>query len=379
MNKISAVVFDLSGNAMEWLDAHGNEDHLEICELITLDDNSPVKIWDLNNYDNWDILLVFENGVREHTQRLLDKIGINQASVIYPLDVEGSLYDNQEISTYIFDKNVRRTLEYASHRKLGEKYTLISVEYLSYINASTDNAILPVMLNTQKNWASDEMAFFYSLSHDYFSFSDKQDIFCDIGANIGTTCIYFKKKLDESITILAFEPSSENYKLLKINAMLNDIDISKHLLINAGVSDRSEDAVISFNPINPGGSSIVNDNSDIKEKVNLVSFDDFLADNNIDISRLKYLWIDVEGYEARFLAGARKTLEQTNIPIFMEFVPRFYAGKSGEFELLLNELEANFRYFICVQHSHAGKQAISVLKNYQNDDSIEWDLFLLKE
>ncbi len=379
MKIISAVVLDLTGNAMEWLDDHGNEDHLEICELITLDDNSPVKIWELYDYDNWDVLLVFEKGVRERTQNLLDKIGINSASVIYPLDVEGSLYDNREISAYIFDDNIRRTLEYVSHRKSGEKYTMVTADGLAYVNASTDNTILPVMLNSRKNWAAKEMSLFYSLSYEYFSFSDEQEIFCDIGANVGTTCIYFKKKLDENITILAFEPSTENFKLLKINALLNDIDISMHLFINAGVSDRSEDAVISFNPINPGGSSIVNDNSDIKEKVTLISFDDFLTDNNVDISRLKYLWIDVEGYEARFLAGARRTLKQTNIPIFMEFIPRFYAAKSGEFELLINELEASFRYFICVQHSDAGKQAISVLRDYQNDDSIEWDIFLLKD
>ncbi len=378
--KIRAVVLDLIGDAMDWLNLHGDEEHLELCEILTLDESSPIPLSDLNMYDNWDILLVFERGVREKIAQILKHLGIQEDKVIYPLDeIEGSLYKNKELAAYIFDDGIGSIINYVSHRKSGDKYAMVSADGITYVNASSDNVILPEMILTKRNWALEDMELFYALSQEYFSFDKTQSIFCDIGANIGTTCIYFKKKLDKSIRILAFEPSRENYKLLKTNAVLNDIDISEDLMINVGLSDRNETVSISYNLNNPGGSSVIFKESDVKEDVKLVSFDDFLSDNAIDPKEIKYIWIDVEGYEARFLAGARKTLKQINVPVFMEFIPRFYSDRKNEFDLLMREIENSFRFFICKDELDLGKQPVERLRKEQDNIGLSWDLFLLKD
>ncbi len=380
MMKVRALVLDLTGNAMEWLNSHGNEEHLEICEVITFDDDSPIPIWDLNKYDCWDYLLVFENGVTDKVKQILNHAGISDERIIFPLDnAENSMYDKRAVTTYIFDENMKLILDYISHRKSGEKYTMITVEDLAYVNVSTDNVILPEMILTGRNWAYKEMKLFYALASKYFKFDDKQNIFCDIGANIGTTCIYFKKKLDPDVRIMSFEPSLENYKLLRINALLNDIDVSLHGFHNLGLSDKTGKASISYNLNNPGGSTLISGHKGKTEDICLVSFDDFLGKNGIGPEEIKYLWVDVEGYEGRFLAGAGKTLEKMNAPVFMEFIPRLYSGRKDEFELYINELEKNFGYYICADFPDAGKQPVSNLKNVKDNIELSWDLFLLKE
>ena len=86
----------------------------------------------------------------------------------------------------------------------------------------------------------------------------------------------------------------------------------------------------------------------------------------------------MEGFEARFLVGARNVLAQINVPVLMEFVPMFYTDKEGEFDLLMSELERNFSRFICMQDIGKGIMPIGILRNEQENTDIQWDLFLLK-
>ena len=57
MYKIKAVAFDLTGGALDWLNQFADEDHMDLCEIITLDDDSPIAIADLPMYDNWTFFL----------------------------------------------------------------------------------------------------------------------------------------------------------------------------------------------------------------------------------------------------------------------------------------------------------------------------------
>lgn len=376
--KIQAVVFELTDIAMQWLDVNGNEEHMDICEVITLGDDSPIPIWELVLYDNWDILLVFERGVRLQVESILVKSGIDLKRVIYPLDIEGSMVEHIDMAFYIFKEDMRRLLKYASYRREGNKYAMVSADGLSYVNASSDNVILPEMVKSGTNWARNEMELLFRLSNEHFRFEKKQDIFCDIGANIGTTCVYFKKKLDPDIKIIAFEPSPENYKLLKINFFLNDIDPNDHHIVPFGVSDEDSMGMVEYNPVNPGGTSVSRDSYGSGDEIRLIRFDRYIEENDIDVERIKYFWVDVEGFEARFLKGASDTLKRSNAPMFMEFIPKFYAERPDEFELLINELSSQYTSFICAQDRGSKKQPISVLRDKQNDMSLEWDLFLIK-
>lgn len=375
MYKIRAVAFDLTGNALNWLNQFGDEDHMELCEIITLDDDSPIAIADLPKYDNWDVLLVFEDGLREQVETLLGKLGISKDRVIYPMDMED---ENDGLASYLFKGSIRKLLRYYSYRPEGYKYGMSHAEGFTYINAVTDDIILPRMIFDEANWAKDDMLSFHKLAQEHFTFKKEQVLFCDIGANIGTTCIYFKKQIDPDVKILAFEPSEQNYRLLKVNALLNDVDESDCTFVKKGVSDKSCTAGFNYDPENPGGSAVVSDNSAGGDIVELTSLDDYFENSDLDPGMIKYMWIDVEGFEARLLAGAHKVLHQINVPIFMEFIPQFYAKKEGEFELLISELESLFTGFICVQEMDKGIQPITVLRKEKDNTKMEWDLFLLK-
>ena len=167
MYKIKAVAFDLTGNALNWLNQFADEDHMELCEIITLDDDSPIAVGDLPKYDNWDVLLVFENGVRDQVETLLDKIGIPKDRVVYPMDMEDK---NASIASYIFKGAIRELLRYYSYRPEGYKYGMSYAEGFTYINAVTDDVILPGMIFDKANWAREDMENFRKLAHEHFTF-----------------------------------------------------------------------------------------------------------------------------------------------------------------------------------------------------------------
>ncbi len=375
MNKIKAVVLDLTGDALDWLNLFGDENHLELCEVVTLGDDSPIAIADLPEYDNWDILLVFENGVRDRVESLLNMIGISRDRIVYPRDMKD---ENSDIASYIFTEPIKKLIRYYSYRPEGYKYAMSYAEGFTYINAVTDDVILPKMIFDKANWAKDEMEIFHRLAYEHFTFNDDQVLFCDIGANIGTTCIYFKKQIDPDVKILAFEPAERNHRLLRVNALLNEINESDCTFVKKGISDKSSSASFNYDPENPGGSAVVSGEGEGSDVVELVSLDDYFESSGLDPKQIKYMWIDVEGFEARLLAGAHKTLNQINVPIFMEFVPRFYSQKEGEFELLMEELESQFKGFICIQEMDRGIQSFSALKGEKDNPILERDLFLLK-
>lgn len=379
MIKVKIVVFDLTGSAMDWLDKFGNEDHIELCEVITLDDDSPIKITELPLYDNWDYLLIFEDNLRTQVDELLMKLGIPDDKILFPLDIYGSLTKQIQVSMYMFKGYVYRYLKYLQFGPDGDKYAVAEAPGMRFMNLTTDSAILPTTYISGEVWSQKEMDLFYKLSDEYFAFNSDQSIFCDIGANIGTTSIYFKKELEPDINILAFEPSIENFKMLQINAILNDISLSKNRFVNMGLSDKKSEGVLSFNPENPGGSTLHAVSYGVEEKgIQLISFDEYIEENMIDIKRIKYFWVDVEGFEARFLMGARKTLSEIRVPFLMEFIPKFYMSKDGEFELLMQELESHFDSYIYIGHPDEGIFPVHDLWREQNNVDFERDLFLFK-
>ena len=376
MGKVSAVIFDLTGDAMTWLDQNCDDEHVEICEFIKPDEDGSVQLMELPRLDGWDVLLVFERNMRRDVEGILADVGIDQTRVLYPLDIEGSLIHQRYLSGYMF-KGLRDSLDYLSFRQRGE-YALAVTGDTSYINVSTDNMILPSMYLNRRNWALEEMTFFYEMSVKYHTFNRGQTVFCDIGANIGTTCVWFKKHFDPDVKILAFEPSPLNYTMLRVNMLLNGIEPNDHMLVRKGVSDISSTGKLVYNPQNPGSSYFSDsDPEEGPDGISLVSFDEYVESAGIDVNALKYMWIDVEGFEARFLAGAKKTLNKISIPVFMEFNPEFYRNKPGEFDLLMNGIQEHFKSYICAQHPEWRERPVESLWDEQNNRDASWDLFLI--
>ncbi len=120
-----------------------------------------------------------------------------------------------------------------------------------------------------------------------------------------------------------------------------------------------------------------------KSKVSLIALDDYFANNRLDTSRIKYIWIDVEGFEPLVVAGASNILKRNAIPLYMEFTPYLWS-KYGNFDGILNCLnELGYTKYILIQDYLQGQKEImpvSALRTFPTDISdFQQDIFLIKE
>lgn len=250
---------------------------------------------------------------------------------------------------------------------------------LEYVGFASDRCIIPHMRATGHAWASDGMVSFLDLSRRFYGTEPgTPGLFCDIGANIGTTCLHFRRNLDSGVRILAFEPMPEIYAMLMENAQANGFGADVFTAVNAGVADKSGNSSMTLCEANPGGSSMSSKGRGVK----VVRFDDYVRDARIDVSSIKYIWVDTEGFEASFLAGAMKTLEKIDVPVQMEFTPKFLA-KYGHGKKFIDAAEALYESYVVVSDPGMTVHPVSRLRRYFNDDftmktNVQFDIFLLK-
>jgi len=170
---------------------------------------------------------------------------------------------------------------------------------------------------------------------EYYKFPSQVQtpLILDCGANIGTSCLYFKRLYPAS-KIIAFEPHPKIADILKTNLSsnkLNDIEvIDKAVWINdEGIDLGIEDA----------------DASSIYQKSNMVNvgsvrFKDFL--NKYD--HIDMIKMDIEGAETEVIKDCDQSLQNVD-NIFIEY--HSYKFNEQELDTILNILRKNnFRYFI---------------------------------
>lgn len=136
----------------------------------------------------------------------------------------------------------------------------------------------------------------------------------DIGANIGNHTIYFANELHAK-KIIAFEPIKETFRILKKNIALNKLEDVVELH-NIGLSDEKGKAAIggTYHYENIGGTGLRTGEGSLK----LETIDD------MDISQVIFIKIDVEGMELRVLKGAEKTIKRDMPYIMIESFPNRY-------------------------------------------------------
>jgi FkbM family methyltransferase len=126
----------------------------------------------------------------------------------------------------------------------------------------------------------------------------KGDTVVDIGAHIGVFSVFASKFASK---IYSFEPSDENFKVLKENIAINNIN-NVVIPFNLAVSDNTGERVLFVSPNNSAGHSFYAHESLHKNKeiiVSTVSLEDFVTSNNISV--IDFLKIDCEGGEYNIL------------------------------------------------------------------------------
>ena len=236
----------------------------------------------------------------------------------------------------------------------------------------------------QKTWSEESMNLFKSLTQKFYGIDDSEGLFLDLGANIGTTGIYFLKKFAPNLKLLAFEPDPENFKLLRTNLILNDVE--NFIVENYGLGDEETEMTMYKAPWNPGANRFFRERDDQEtEIIKIIPLDKYFAEKNISAKDVKYIWIDTEGFEAQVLLGMKNILTENQAPVFLEFNPQRWQ-ETGYYEKMIDFLKELYEGYIWTKEYFQTKKFTvnkieDLLKFRNSTDSAGFigDIFLIHE
>jgi FkbM family methyltransferase len=163
-------------------------------------------------------------------------------------------------------------------------------------------------------------------------FLRKEDLFIDVGANIGTYTILATKVIEAET--IAFEPIKKTFDQLVLTVALNNIN-DKVTLYNLAIGEiTSKVSMTCNNDTTNCISPIVDYNQENTEIVMLETLDNLI--NNREPAIIK---IDVEGYEKEVLKGALKILKKESlcaIIIETNFYPHIFSSISQDIYSIMN-------------------------------------------
>lgn len=249
---------------------------------------------------------------------------------------------------------------------------------------------MPTIVSLWNN--NNHLPYFFELCERYHS--GNRGIFVDVGANIGTTSIE-AARYDEVTRCIAFEPVSDNFSMLMANIYLNQLQ-SKIEAHNCAIGENEDKKQILISP-HCSGDNRIRENKEAKfdivspdfindavrqETVRTVTIDSHLAQ---DLKDIKFLWVDVQGYEFFVLKGCMSLVEMRDVAIQIEYWP-FGLRENGTIEALNSLLKRHFKYFVDLNEYGKGNikpTAISEIDNLerkllQSNRNAHTDIFLIR-
>lgn len=198
---------------------------------------------------------------------------------------------------------------------------------------------------------------------EYYRFdtSSKVPVIYDCGANVGTSCAFFKLIYPQS-SIVAFEPNPRIAEYLRSNIknnLLENIEvIEKAVWIhNDGIELGLDDA---------DSSSIHLENN--KTKVESIRLKEYLVkEETVDMLKM-----DIEGAEIEVLKDCRESLSNVK-NIFVEF--HSYANEPQRLSELIDVLEsAGFRYFV-MQPENRSRPFLNKTNKFNPEMDLQLNIF----
>lgn len=240
---------------------------------------------------------------------------------------------SQYRKTYGFSKALRAIIHYA--------FVAIKRNNLSRSNELIEvNGYKLSVMNNDRFGTSSELLMFKThepISTKLISKLLKKDMTClDIGGNIGYYVLLENKLIGNAGKIIAIEPSPDNFKQMKKNIELQNTNIVDAYNIAAGDKDGKlkfliyEDSSNSCMVIPEGEESRWP--GEIIE-VPVKKMDDLL--NDLGITQVDFIRMDVEGYENHVIEGLQDTLRKSKPLIHMEVHVKIM-GKENTKKFLLD-------------------------------------------
>ena len=136
------------------------------------------------------------------------------------------------------------------------------------------------------------------------------DVVLDCGANIG---VFVKESLDAGAkTVVAIEPAPENIECLRRN-FKDEIASGRVIVYPKGVWDKDDFLTLHIDEHNSAADSFVmhpKDAHETDQKFPLTTIDKLVAELNLP--RVDYIKMDIEGAEVKALHGARNTIAKNH-------------------------------------------------------------------
>lgn len=161
---------------------------------------------------------------------------------------------------------------------------------------------------------------------------------CDIGANIGYYALMEAKVCRK---VYAIEPGPDNYPNLTTNVALNGYRNVR--TFNLAIGDKVGSVPFSLNPQAPNWHRVAVGGEKNVVEVPMTTLDEFMWREGV--SELHLLRMDVEGYEANILEGAKWTLKTFHPDMFLE-VHRDFLKAYGSSSIGVLKFLGSFGYSV---------------------------------
>lgn len=196
----------------------------------------------------------------------------------------------------------------------------------------------------------------------------KGDIFIDVGANIGLMSFYSSKLVEDNGKVLAFEPTKKYFD--DLIAGINKNEFKNILALKLGLGSAKGSFPIYFNAVCP--SLIKTNENDPHEIIEVETLDSVLEKNNI--SNVKLIKIDVEGFEIEVVKGGHKLFTSKESPaICIEYVKnQQMLLENGQHALDLLKKLNFYRFFQLEQSSDTicKLKEVSDFKTLHDNDNV---------
>jgi FkbM family methyltransferase len=188
------------------------------------------------------------------------------------------------------------------------------------------------------------------------------DVVVDVGANIGWYSVQFARAAGESGQVISFEPEPANFALLEENLALNNMSDRVEAL-NLAAADKEGTLDFELSPTNfgdhrvrfeqplnhPAGPEYYEESSRPVISVRSTRLDETLSAYGISPGRrIRLIKLDCQGAEAAIIAGARKTLAETEY-LATEYWPYGIRRSGHDPREFLETIAATFDSFVELQ------------------------------
>lgn len=178
----------------------------------------------------------------------------------------------------------------------------------------------------------------------------------DIGANVGRMCIPRVILGDVSVAYCA-EPDPLNYACLTRNVLENGL---RGLVLPDRVAVGAATGTTRFErSMSAGGHRMLAEDAPAKREtivVPVVTLDDWVARLGIELDRVSFVKVDVQGAEPRVLAGAPRVLAHRHIAWQIEVDPSLLQKGGSSTAELAELVQRHFTHFIDLNRNAPGER-----------------------